>query len=358
MGLLTDLLFLAILVVLVLVILQLEPNFFQNLISDISNLLSGMQPNQQTYPPQMNASQQQATSKIITASKLNQSQFATYALDLINKDRQQYGLQNVTLSTFPSAQQHAESMLAYSYFSHWDIYDMKPYMRYTLLGGNQSVDENVAYETNQECNLLGCTGNINPEEALQNMEYSMMYNDSICCNNGHRDNILDPNHNQVSIGIAYNQSTIYFVEDFIDDYITWNANSPEYANGEVYLDGQIASPYYVYQVYVSYDPPLQNLTPSEVPSGAYAYGQDIAGIVNSPLYYYQNITTIVANTYRTSGSSFDINFDMSKLVKEYGAGEYTVMMYMNSSSTAKSFIGSTYTIFINSSGEQYFPSYV
>src|SRR5271168_2868739 len=51
-----------------------------------------------------------------------------YALSLINKDRATYGLKNVTLSPITSAQQHSESMLQYNYFSHWDIYGMKPYM--------------------------------------------------------------------------------------------------------------------------------------------------------------------------------------------------------------------------------------
>lgn len=50
----------------------------------------------------------------------------------------------------------------------------------------------------------------------------MMNYDAACCNNGHRDNILDSLHNQVSIGIAYSQQTdtLYFVEDFQNSYVT------------------------------------------------------------------------------------------------------------------------------------------
>ena len=127
---------------------------------------------------------------------------ANYTLSLINKDRAAYGLGNVTLSSTESAQQHADSMLHNGYFSHWDIYGMKPYMRYTLLGGLGAMQENIAYTQSGVSACLGSLcktyGNVNVSNAIAGMEYSMMYNDSICCNNGHRDNILDPNHNGAS----------------------------------------------------------------------------------------------------------------------------------------------------------------
>ncbi len=85
---------------------------------------------------------------------------------------------------------------------------MKPYMRYTLLGGNGVVDENIAYMYN--------SSGINAVNALKEMEYNFMYNDYNCCNNGHRKNILTPQHNEVSIGVAFNATSVYLVEDFIN----------------------------------------------------------------------------------------------------------------------------------------------
>ena len=41
-----------------------------------------------------------------------------------------------------------------------------------------------------------------------------MNNDSECCGNGHRDNILNSFHNRVSIGVSYDATHVYFVEDF------------------------------------------------------------------------------------------------------------------------------------------------
>jgi hypothetical protein len=54
------------------------------------------------------------------------------------------------------------------------------------------------------------------ENGIAVSEWAMMNNDLQCCNNGHRNNILDPRANRVSIGIAYDSSShiIYFVEDF------------------------------------------------------------------------------------------------------------------------------------------------
>ena len=350
MSLALDLLFAFVIIFLMLVFINVEFGGISNAISTIEHALgagSGV--------PMPNASNN-ITTVDINPTKINQSQLANYTLGLINQDRAQYGLAPVTLSIESSAQQHSEAMLYYGYFSHWDTFGLKPYMRYTLFGGTGAVDENVAYETSESCGLLGCTGNINPESALQTMEYNMMYNDSVCCNNGHRDNILNPEHNQVSIGVAYNASTIYLTEDFIDNYITWKDNTPTYgSNGEMYLDGQLASGYSVFQVSITYDPPLQNLTTQTVPSGPYGYGTQIAGVVPSSLYYYKNITTIVADTYTTSGSSFDIEFNMRNLISKYGAGEYTEMLTLNDTSTGSSFLGSTYTIFINQSGDQYVP---
>ncbi|HVA83189.1 MAG TPA: CAP domain-containing protein, partial [Candidatus Aquilonibacter sp.] len=283
-----------------------------------------------------------------------------YALSLINNDRAQYGLAPVTLSNEPSAQQHSQSMLDNNYFSHWDTYGMKPYMRYTLLGGTQGVAENIAYQSGSSCTLLFCSGNINPQNALQEMEYSMMYNDSACCKNGHRDNILDPNHNQVSIGIAYNSSTIYFTEDFIDSYIFWNANSPGYSNGgEMYLSGTLPSGYALSSVFVTYDSPVSNMSKAQLAATSeYGYGPNIAGVVSSPNYFYSGLSTIVADQYSASPGSFSVSFNMQKLISEHGAGEYTVLIWLNGTSSQSSFVDASYTVFVDGSGSSFVPTTV
>ncbi|MDE1851126.1 MAG: hypothetical protein KGH69_00350 [Candidatus Micrarchaeota archaeon] len=307
----------------------------------------------------LNGSQDQGSAGNSTAQGNDLYQ---YALSLINKDRNSFGLPNVSLASEVSGQQHSDSMLQNNYFSHWDTYGMKPYMRYTLVGGTQAVSENVAYEQQsyQTC-IVKCydRGTLNPANAIYNMEYSMMYNDSICCSNGHRENILDPNHNQVSIGIAYNSSTIYFTEDFIDSYINWSIGSPGASNGTVLLKGSVADGYSLQSVQIGYDDAVRNMTMAELAATrAYGYGDTVGGVSSSSFEYYPGLTTIVANRYSVKGGSFDILFNMGELISKYGAGEYTVEVWLNKTGTGSGFIGSTYTVFVNSEGRQYVPQNV
>ena len=313
-----------------------------------------------TTSQQTTTVQQQAnnyTTTVQGSGQANATQLDYYVLSLINRDRAQNGLGNVTLSPEPSAQQHSASMLSYDYFSHWDPFGMKPYMRYTLLGGQGAVSENVATNYSTICIGPLCRGNLNVNASLASMEYDMMYNDQQCCNNGHRDNILDPNHDQVSIGIAYNSSRIYLTQDFINDYIGWT-NGPGYANGEVVLEGNLQNGYSVDSVEITYDPPVANMTGAQLnATSEYGYGTTVAGVASGPLYYYQGIATIDADRYQTNGSAFAIDFNISDTVRQYGAGEYTILVWLKQGG-GSGFIGSTYTIFIDGSGAQYSPSNV
>ena len=213
-----------------------------------SNLLMSAPPLQTTTVPITYTSTVSIPST--TTMPMNSSNGSTYSanqvieftLRQINSERASFGLANVTLSDVPSGQQHAESMLDVGYFSHWDPAGMKPYMRYTLLGGTEGVDENVAYnqQVNETCLGPVCSvRQINVTAAVSRMNNQMIYNDSACCNNGHRNNTLDPNHNQVSIGVAFNKTTVYLVEDFINSYINWLNNTPGVtaSNPVVYLNG-------------------------------------------------------------------------------------------------------------------------
>ncbi|MDE1762133.1 MAG: CAP domain-containing protein [Candidatus Micrarchaeota archaeon] len=294
-----------------------------------------------------------------------QAQLVAYALSLINRDRNAYGLGNVTLASEQSGQQHAQDMLANNYFSHWDMLGMKPYMRYTMLGGNGAVAENAATNTSTVQACLGtlCTtkGSIDPQTSLKAMEYSMMYDDVQCCNNGHRENILDPNHNQVSIGIAYNSSTIYFVEDFVDEYIAWAQSTPAISGSEIYLQGAVQGGYNLSSVTVSYDPPVANMSRTQLDAThSYSYGSQVAGVASSHSYYYQGLQTIYADNYQYSQSAgtFDIRFGIRDLITNYSAGEYTVLIWLSKPGQAQSgsFVGATYTVFIDGSGNAFVPA--
>jgi uncharacterized protein YkwD len=345
-------------IVLIAIIIAIVVIFWPKIVSLVQFASSSLSNTQ----PKYNFSFPNNISKNTTIQNVSFGPLINYTLILINKDRSSYGLNNVTLSDTLSGQQHADSMLEYNYFSHWDIYGMKPYMRYTLLGGSGAMEENIAYTKSGVKACIGSVcksyGNINVTNSIESLEYSMMYNDSVCCNNGHRDNILNPYHNQVSLGIAYNSTNVYLVEDFVNNYIQWLNGTPSYSNGAAYLTGVLPSGYTLSSIQIDYDPPVQNMSQQQLnQTSDYSFGTTVAGVVPNSLTYYQNITTIVADGYYSSNNDFRVSFNMDKVIKQYGAGEYTLTTWVNDTS-GNTFSASTYTIFVNQNGDEYTPSNV
>jgi hypothetical protein len=189
----------------------------------------------------------------------------------------------------------------------------------------------------------------------------MLYNDSVCCQNGHRNNTLNPNHNEVSIGVAYNKTNVYLVEDFINDYIQWLNRTPGItASGQtIYLNGLTLHDANFSFVQINYDPTPTNLSNEELAATkSYDQGEAVAGVAQPNAgYYYQNVQTIYATTYITKKDYFDIAFNLSSVTKNYGAGVYTIDVFL-SNSTGGKFLGTTYSIFMNAQGEPYIPNYV
>jgi uncharacterized protein YkwD len=152
----------------------------------------------------------------------NYTVFANYALSLINQDRATSGEPPLTLSAVGSAQQHADSMDYFGYFEHSDNQGYTPEQRFKMMGGGYGlIGENQGQDycndspvdatavTPVSCNIQTI------ENGIANSEWSMMYNDAVCCDNGHRANILSSSYTQVAIGIAYSGGNeVWFVEDF------------------------------------------------------------------------------------------------------------------------------------------------
>jgi len=230
-------------------------------------------------------------------------------------------------------------MLANDFFSHWDTNGYKPYMRYTLAGGQGAVAENCAWE--------GLTGNIfgiDVKSALKELEWSMMYDDA-SSNWGHRDNILNPLHNRVSIGVAYDNHNVYLVQDFEDDYISWNILNV--ANDQVAIDGTIQGQQSdIEQIAIFYDNPTP-LTPSQLEQAPYQGGYDAGtyvGLALPPKWQATNGITITADSWTQSGNDFQISFSLSQAVAAFGKGVYTLYLETGSS-TADALL--TYSVWIN-----------
>lgn len=292
------------------------------------------------------------------------------------------GLSNVTFSPIPSGQQHADSMDYYGTYGHWDIQGYKPYMRYTLLGGNGSVDENLALNYCRATSNPSDTGVVpctlqTMQNALNQSDWAMMNNDSICCGNGHREDILQPFHNRVSIGIAYNTSSraVFFVEDFENYYLGFNSLS--FQDNTINLNANIDSakinlnPWINYPnlsissgafFAVYYDPlPMKlsslptvsclgegdscrtyqecasqaelNETAGCVYWGAYGPGTFVTEVFGPcpPRYQCPNQlenggTASFASLWKISPSLFEVQFSLASFVQQYGNGVYTLYL--------------------------------
>lgn len=256
-------------------------------------------------------------------------QLAAYSITAINRDRNTFQLAPVTLSPNAVAQQHADSMLYYGYFSHLDTQGYKPYMRYSLLGGAGAIEENVAFISWPQPHFDSVA---RVESAIQALESSMMYNDSACCNNGHKDNILTATHNRVAIGVAYNVTDIYFVEDFENYYLDLGLSV---SNSIVSMNGTpVNSTTNPNEVAIFYDPTPVPESSQALNSGPREYdsGLLIGGVLPSCSIFscatFQTIT-VYASIWDYSASHVSISFSLSPFIQKYGAGVYTIYLLPN-----------------------------
>ncbi len=128
------------------------------------------------------------------------------ALDDINKYRTEKGLRTIALGSAKSSQLYAEELLKEGCIHHVSDRGEGPMLRYKNNGDTMFlVAENIA-------GGLGTDWGTPQDETLQG-NYRMMFENEDS-NWGHRDNILEPSHASVSIGIAYDSERLVMVQDF------------------------------------------------------------------------------------------------------------------------------------------------
>jgi hypothetical protein len=218
-------------------------------------------------------------------------------------------------------------MLNMGYFSHWNNLGYKPYMRYTLTGGTGYVQENVAFKTISP--PPSGPGLTEVAKALRELEYDMMYRDQEW-QDGHRDNILEKNHNRVSLGIAHGFRRgalgIYLVEDFEDSYI--ELALPFYSNGQVRLVGKKTKPINPDSITVFYDkPPILSKDEIFGKLKAYDTGVCVGGVtpLHSRTYFAQGLT-VEATKWEQTESSIYIEFSVRQFFQKSGSGVYTIYL--------------------------------
>ena len=275
-----------------------------------------------------------------------------HVLNRINKDRVDFGLLPVELSSNQAAQIHAEDVFRTKQISHWMTNGEKPYMTYTQYDGEGSVQQNVAIagfspEQYEQCvtNVLVKCEEIEPLSTIDQLQYEMMYNDKECCNDGHKDNILNLRHTHVSIGIVYDQYYLALVQNFENNYgLDVEVEDSEIEISGTLLDGQLD------HIAIYYDEmPTRTGYEQNKDLLSYSAGELVAVVVKPPPpgYYYEPLEgydMIEADRWTVQGDSVNVGFDLADAVGEDGA--YTLFALVKDGE--EMFDVTSYSVFVNS----------
>ena len=274
-------------------------------------------------------------------------------LELINDARGAAGVPDVRLGSNDAAQLHAEAMAAGCFMSHWDRSGLKPYMRYSLQGGYQSNAENVAAMGRLPRGGDPCAPAVSavPPD-LDTLVRRVM--DSWLLSHGHRENLLRPQHRLVNIGIAWRggEDAYLFraVQHFEGEYVRFE-RPPTIVEGVLTLSGRLINGAALApnsSVKLSYDPPPPLLTLAQLSvASSSCTGYPVAAVFASSGWTVRSSTpgcvepslgvpvsdgrwvdvpVVVASTWETDGASFEIRADLSPILRDWGAGVYTVSL--------------------------------
>ena len=204
---------------------------------------------------------------------LRHAEIKQLMLDLINEARLGEGAAAVKHGDNDAAQLHAESAIENCVSGHWGIDGLKPYMRYSLHGGYQSNGENasgISYCYTAADRIRW----VLPKQAARRAMEGLM--DSP----GHRRNILEPHHQKVNIGMAFDRHRLQVVQHFEGDYIEYDT-LPSLQDGVLSLRGRLKNGAELKSlgIQVNYDPPPVPLTQGQLSrTYCYDYGDRITSL--------------------------------------------------------------------------------
>lgn len=337
-------------IILILIVAIIAGEFFLNGFGTEKNQSQVQTPsvntNSSTQSTQNNTQQNvQPAQQPPTPTVEQNTQLVDYALQLINQDRIQNGLSPVSLSSNIAAQIQADDVLFTKQISHWTTDGEKPYMLYTKYGGTGYVQQNVAvggYTNATPClQLFVSCQTIDTMQEIKSLEYQMVYNDS-AENWGHRDNILNPYHTNVSIGIAYNKYFFAIVQNFENDYI--QMKTPITTDGQhIAISGNLSQGNIV-EILVYYDPyPTPELYQQHATDHNYTLGTLLGGVPEPDTTFTDHsLVNIHPNVWIPINDPVaNVSFNMAQL--ETISGVYTVVTWLH----AKDYFPVTsYSVFV------------
>jgi uncharacterized protein YkwD len=164
-----------------------------------------------------------------------------HVLALINADRAAAGQAPVERDEVAeaAAQAHADDMARHGYTAHWGTDGSVPEERYTLAGGVHFVQENAACFFDGDRRPLDEAARFLPD-ALEEIEGAFIGERPP--HDGHRKNILYPNHTSVGIGLAQPVGIPQpcMAQEFVDVRGTYEPLPREIARGKsVHVAGEL-----------------------------------------------------------------------------------------------------------------------
>ena len=290
-----------------------------------------------------------------------------YMLGLINDERAKSGVDPVVLGNNVAAQLHAKSSLKNCFLSAWGVDGLKPYMRYSLAGGYQSLDGvRVAFGY--------CITASDRYRAIDIREKILEWVEKRV------DKILDHLDKRVNIGLAWDTYNLRIVLQFEGDYVEY-ARLPTIENGILTVSGTVKNGASFADerdlgVQVYYDQPPRPLTrgqltrtyctdnglqiaalrrppppnrfysehevaktqkecpdPYEVPADAPApESHDEARALRPafplpPSYTFTTVPWITALEWTTRSDAFSVRADISDLLERRGNGVYSITVW-------------------------------
>jgi hypothetical protein len=192
----------------------------------------------------------------------------TYMLALVNADRHSEGLGSVELDDVATlaGQRHAEDMVRNGYRAHWGADGSVPEQRYTEAGGEHLVFENVT------CFIDGKKRELDPNPMFSAAELEAaerVYMAEKPPNDGHRLNILKPQHNRLGVGLAKASglAQVCVSQEFVDAYGDYDELPKTKRAGErIVVAGRLEEPAVFGGVGIAQGPLPDELLPSDLNS--------------------------------------------------------------------------------------------
>ena len=310
-------------------------------------------------------------------NRTTRAEAVTALLEVTNAVRATEGASPLRLGNNPAAQNHAERSLADCTASHWDRDGAKPGLRYASEGGHQANGENF-YSAN-ECGYPDTGEQKNLDPASMARLAAIQWSQSA----GHRETMTDPGFTKVSIGLAWNEHTFKAVQvlenDGVQYYVPprmsggiliakgkWKGEEPtggwlkahlrvrydelptplnraQMATSSCYSTGHLVAvimpemngdEWELNSTEKPEDCPEPRLTPKEARSPATV--EELTAThrgTAKPTGQTGPGTTSVrfkqATLWETDGAEFNIETDLSEIIRQHGPGVYTVELHAN-----------------------------